>query len=220
MNIYYEEKHSMDVFHDDENIQALVDICLEHYNTFVFDDVIGSITVKNKNSAIKFLNEAENKYGSYYHAHIFLKLKQSILNLFNNPQIKNLKGAFLEVLSFKIFESLFNPHITAKDCKVWIDDVSSDYTVDIAMEYDDSALICECKVPSTKFNWKIFKNMLDIKARSSNYYYAYAITLDIKERMDSKKDRIKRTVLDAKNIDDIICIHRENIGVYNSFLNV
>ena len=66
MNIYYEEQHSMDVFHNNVNVQALVDICLRYYNTSVFDDIIGSITVKNKKSAKKFLDEAEIKYGNYW----------------------------------------------------------------------------------------------------------------------------------------------------------
>lgn len=86
------------------------------------------------------------------------------------------------------------------------------------MEYVDSALICECKVPSTKYNWDIFKNLLDIKSRSLNYYDAYAITLDSQKRMDSKKSRIKYSVDEARNIDDVICIYRETIGDFNSFL--
>lgn len=77
---------------------------------------------------------------------MFLKFKQCILNLFDSSQIKNLKGVFLEVLSFRIFKILFKPHIEAKDCIVLIDDAPSDLTVDIAMEYVNSALICECKV--------------------------------------------------------------------------
>ena len=86
------------------------------------------------------------------------------------------------------------------------------------MEYVDSALICECKVPSTKYNWNIFKNLLDIKSRSLDYYNTYAITLDSKERMDSKKSRIKQNVEEAATIDDVKCIHRETIGDMNSFL--
>lgn len=50
----------------------------------------------------------------------------------------------------------------------------------------DSALICECKVPSTKYKWDIFKNLLDIKSWYLDYYNAYAVTLDSQERMDSK----------------------------------
>lgn len=49
MNISYVENHSMDKFHDDEDIQILVEICLKNYDTFIFDDIIGSITFKNKN---------------------------------------------------------------------------------------------------------------------------------------------------------------------------
>ena len=59
---------------------------------------------------------------------------------------------------------------------------------------------------------------MDIKLRSLDYYNAYAITLDSRERMDSKKSRIKYTVDEAVNIDDVICIYRETIGDFNSFL--
>ena len=41
------------------------------------------------------------------------------------------------------------------------------------MEYAGSALICECKIPSSKFKWDIFKNLLEIKSQSLNYYDAY-----------------------------------------------
>ena len=183
-----------------------------------FDDIIGSITFKNKKSAKKFLDEAEIKYVAPDYASLFLKFKQCILNLFESPQIKNLKGAFLEVLSFRIFKILFKPHVVAKDCRVCIDNIPSDLTVDIAMEYVDSALICECKVPSAKYKWDIFKNLLDIKSRSLDYYNAYAITLDSQERMDSKKSRIQHNVNEARNIGDVICIYRETIGDFNSFL--
>ena len=36
--------------------------------------------------------------------------------------------------------------------------------------------------------------------------------------MDSKKSRIKYTVDEAVNIDDVTCIYRETIGDFNSFL--
>ena len=219
MNIYYEEQHSMDIFHSDVNVQVLADICLKYYDTSIFDDIIGSITVKNKKSARKFLDEAETKYVSPNQARLFLKFKQCILNIFDDLQMKNLKGAFLEVLSFRIFKILFKPHTAARDCNVCIDGIPSDLTVDIAMEYEGSALICECKVPSTKYNWDIFKNLLDIKSRSLDYYNAYAITLDSKERMESKKSRIRYTVDEANDIDDVICIYRETIGDFNSFLS-
>ena len=139
----------MEVFHNNVNVQVLVNICLKYYDTFVFDDIIGSITVKNKELSKKFLDEAEIKYVASDYARLFLKFKRCVLNLFDDPQIKNLKGAFLEVLSFRIFNILFKPHVVAKDCKVWIDGIPSDLTVDIAMEYEYSALFCECKVPST-----------------------------------------------------------------------
>lgn len=53
----------------------------------------------------------------------------------------------MEGLSFKIFELYFNQYGTAEDCNVLIDDFKSDLTVDISMD----GLVCECKVPASKF---------------------------------------------------------------------
>ena len=39
----------MDVFHNNVNVQVLVNICLKYYDTFVFDDIIGSIQLRIKN---------------------------------------------------------------------------------------------------------------------------------------------------------------------------
>ena len=141
-----------------------------------------------------------------YLGNIFNKFEQALLNLFDDSKIKNLKGAFLEVLSFRIFELYYNPYKTAKDCNVLIIDFKSDLTVDIAMEYGDEGLICECKVPSSRFNWNIFKNLLDIKIKSLDYFHPYAVTLDTKQRMDAKKIRIENTVDEACNLDEFFCI--------------
>lgn len=59
---------------------------------------------------------------------------------------------------------------------------------------------------------------MDIKSWSLDYYNAYAITLDSQERMGSKKSRIKYAVDEVGNIDDVICIYRETVGDFNSFL--
>ena len=120
--------------------------------------------------------------------------KRSILNLFNDSQIKNLKGAFLEVLSFRIFETYFKPNLAYTDCNLCIDGWKSQLTVDIAMEFSDFGLVCECKVPSSKFNSDIFYNLLNIRYYSENYFHPYAVTLDCKGRMDSKKHRIEHAI--------------------------
>lgn len=80
------------------------------------------------------------------------------------------------------------------------------------MESDSFALCCECKVPTSKFTWNIFKNLLDIKNQSQNYFSVYAVTLSEHERMDSKKQRINRSVPESIGvIDEVHCITRENL---------
>ena len=87
MDICYDEQHSMEVFHDNVNVQILTDICLKYYNTFVFDDIIGSITFKNKNLAKKFLDEAEMKYVSQVYESGESSGEISLMDLFNNNDL-------------------------------------------------------------------------------------------------------------------------------------
>ena len=216
MNISYEPNFSMRKFHENRHIQILVDICLNNYYNPIFDDIVGAITSPNEESLMYFLNELENRYVGTPNFNIFSTYKFSILMLFKDSQIKNLKGAFLEVLAFKILERHYHPHITCTDCKVLINLWKSDLTVDIAMEYDSLGLCCECKVPTSKFTWDIFKNLLDIKMKSQNYFNVYAITLSDKKRMDAKKRRITEAVEDSIGIiDEVHCITRDSIVNFN-----
>ena len=215
MNISYELNFSMKRFHDDINIQQLVGICLDNYHTTIFDDIVGVMNLP-KEAAFDFLDELENRYMGTPKFQLFSTYKSIFLNLFVNPQIKNLKGAFLEVLAFKILKKYYRPHTTSTDCIICINGWRSNLTVDIAMEYDSSALCCECKVPTSKFDWNIFKNLLDIKMQSQNFFDVYAITLDLKERMDSKKQRIENSVEESRGIiDDVYCIAREDLANFN-----
>lgn len=212
MNISYEPNFSMEKFNNDDRIQNLVNICLDNTHDLVFDDIVGAITLPNENVVIDFFDKLEHKYLSSPNFQLFSKYKSIILSLFRDSQIKNLKGAFLEVLSFKILEKKHNPNIFSTDCKVIIDSWKSNLTVDIAMESDSFALCCECKVPTSKFTWDIFKNLLDIKDKSQNYFSVYAVTLSEQERMDSKKQRINRSVHESIGvIDEVHCITRENL---------
>lgn len=216
MNISYETKNSMEKFHNNENVQELVSLCLDNYHTKIFDDIVGAISSRNKGQAIVFLEELENYYIGTSNFHLFSVYKSIILTLFDDSRIKNLKGAFLEVLAFKILENQYLPHTSYTDCNVWIDGWGSELTVDIAMECGLSGLCCECKVPTSKFTWQIFKNLLDIRSYSNNYFNVFAITLEYKERMDMKKQRIKCAVPEAIGcIDEVNCITRENLGNFN-----
>lgn len=212
MNISYEPHFSMEKFNNDIRIQNLVNICLDNNYGQVFDDIVGAIALPNENAVIDFFDKLEHKYRSAPNFQLFSKYRLIILSLFRDSQIKNLKGAFLEVLSFKILEKQHNPYIFCTDCNVIIDSWKSNLTVDIAMESDSSALCCECKVPTSKFTWNIFKNLLDIKNQSQNYFSVYAVTLSEQERMDSKKQRINRSVPESIGvIDEVHCITRENL---------
>ena len=78
----------------------------------------------------------------------------------------------------------------------------------------DKLIVC---VSFSFFNWNIFKNLLDIKIKSLDYFHPYAVTLDTKQRMDAKKIRIENTVDEACNLDEIIFLYRENMGNFNLY---
>ena len=208
MNIRFIPNKSMKQFHENENIQKLVSICIENYHTSIFDDVILLLSSKHYN---EILQQLEEKYYDTNEFGIFLSYKQCILNIYGDEHVKNLKGAFLEVLSFKIFYNNFNPYYYSNDCLISIDGWQSEKTVDIAMLYNSSALACECKVPASKFNWDIFRNLLEIKLNGD--FDVYAITLDNKIRMDKKIQKIIFNVPECDSLDDILVITRDNFNI-------
>lgn len=168
--------------------------------------------ISSKSKYDKLLFDLERKYYGTDKFEIFKSYKQCILNIYNDESVKNLKGAFLEVLSFKIFYNNFNPYCYSKDCFICIDDWKSEKTVDIVMLYDSSALACECKVPVSKFNSDIFKNLLKINFKGN--FDVYAITLDNKMRMDKKIQKIIFNVPEC-SLDDILVITRDNFNQFN-----
>lgn len=84
------------------------------------------------------------------------------------------------------------------------------------MEYGCSALCCECKVPASRFNWDIFKNLLDIKNQSQNYFNVYVVTLSDQQRMINKKQRINWKIPESIGvINEVHCIARDNLADFS-----
>lgn len=215
MNITYKPNKSMEKFHKDKNIEALISICMINYHNPIFDDIVASISFPNKDLLIEYLDRLEENYINTPKIHVFHEYKELLLNLFENSQVKNLKGAFLEVLSQTIFEYAYRPQIIHNDCIIGIDEWYSDLTVDIAFECSNGGLICECKVPASKFNWDIFRNLLDIYEKSDYYFSPFAVTLNNRESIEIKKERIMNVVAEANNLDEIHIIAREDLSRFN-----
>lgn len=209
MIISYIEHKSMELFHKNNEINVLVSLCMNYCDTTIIDDILALISISTIDIMYEYLEILEIRYINSYLYDIFLKFKQCILLIFDNKHMKNLKGAFLEVLTLAIFEKYYpnNKHYT--DCNVCINDWSSDKTVDIVMECDNSALICECKIPSSKFSWNIFKNLLNIKNNSNGYFSIFISTLANKNRMKNKKQKIINVVDECESLDEIHFITRE-----------
>ena len=175
------------------------------------EDILSLLTVSSKEKLAILLNEFESKHLNDGLYDVFLEYKDIIITLYNAPQFKNLKGAFLEVLSLNIFMDFYDFENISTDCKVEIGSWISKKTVDIAMKCDDSGLVCECKVPSSKFSWEIFKNLLNIKFYSKNYFSLFAIILATRIRMKNKINKIIRTVDECESLDEIHIIAREDL---------
>lgn len=204
----------MEKFHSNDDINSLISICMTNYHNPIFDDIIASITFSNKNQLIEYLNRIERNYIYTSKIHVFHEYKELLLNIFDDSQIKNLKGAFLEVLTQTILECVYHPRIVYNDCVVGIGDWKSDLTVDIAIECISKGLICECKVPANKFNWNIFKNLLDIYEKSNNYFSPFAVTLNNRKSIEIKKERIMNVVPEANNLNEIHIIAREDLSKF------
>ena len=112
----------MELFHKNNEINVLVSLCMNYCDTTIIDDILALISISTIDIMYEYLEILEIKYINSYLYDIFLKFKQCILLIFDNKHMKNLKGAFLEVLTLAIFEKYYpnNKHYT--DCNVCIND--------------------------------------------------------------------------------------------------
>lgn len=149
----------------------------------------------------KFISDFDDFNGIYY------KIRILIENIQNNKDYNNLRGVFLELLTYGYLERKYKTTDLSKECFVKIDNFKSSKTVDVFARCDLKGFICECKVSHNNFDASDISNLNEIYFNSYNILSPYIISLSDKL---SIMDHLNRIVLS----DNSNCIvHLNNIKI-------
>ena len=221
MKIDFYNNDSMTQFHKNEDLINLVNFSLEHIDEDVFDDVLLLITRTSMEKLNIYLEIMEINYIQLNEMELFNLLKKYFLEVYSNKNVPNLRGAFLELLSFYFFRKLYEVYEYSLDCTVCIDDWCSSKTVDIGINCQNFGLVSECKISRKNFNKELIKNLLEIKFKSDDFFKLFIICLDNKRELCLKLREIKRDEREL-NLNQINIVHRENfkdfyLGIYEQY---
>lgn len=194
----------MKKFHEDENLNKLVNICLENKNNQIFFDVVDLISLRDVFAVDSTLNLLAKDYEIKDLKDLFIQYQNCFKRIYGNSTQNNLRGAFLELLAFKIFSEEFDYKDYSMDCNVVIDQWVSRRTVDIGMLCEDHALACESKISDFYFSKEIFENLLEIKSNSDDFFSVCIVTLASKRSITEKIDKIGK---DFENPDELNRVH-------------
>lgn len=213
MNITFNPNNSMEQFHNNENVVHLVNLCLDHVGDELFDDILILIRKSSFKKAEPYLSCFESKYSRSGKIQLFNDLRDTIVNLYSDDHVANLRGGFLELLSSKVFNNLFSVKESSFDCNVIIDSWTYDDTVDIGMKCGSRGLVSECKISRKDIDGGLLRYLLEIKEKSDNYFSLFLITLDNERRLYLKLREIK---ID-EDIQDLIKINIVNRDNFHKF---
>lgn len=213
MNIKFNPQNSMIAFHNSNSVLHLVDLCLNNIESHVFDDILALIKRPNLTKAEKYFDAMRYDYSKKDEMDIFYDLKKTITTIYNHKNMSQLRGAFLEVLSFNIFRRLYPFEEYSVDCNVIVDGWDSQKTVDIGIKCENKGIISECKISRRRFNKKLICKLLEIKSRANDYFSIFLITLEGKSKIYDKLEKISKYNPEL-DLSQIFIVHR---GIFKDF---
>ncbi|WP_407454394.1 hypothetical protein [Methanobrevibacter sp.] len=113
--------------------------------------------------------------------------------IYNESYSSNLRGAFLELLTFKFINKKFNPHQSDLDCYVVTSGIKSERTVDVFALCDNfKGMVCECKISHNNFRDYHISNLNNIFHGSNEILAPYIVTCSSKKLITDKLIKIVR----------------------------
>lgn len=207
------------IFFDNHYLNRLVTLSLENLDNNVFLNIITLITldtidtVENMMPIIK--SDPECSDTTVY---------DDVLNIFKeihkSKHSSNLRGAFLELLTFKFINKKYGPFQLDFDCYVITNGIKSEKTVDVfALCENFQGLVCECKISHNNFKEYHLSNLNTIFYNSNNILTPYIITFSSQNLIE--KILIKIVQDDETNVyvhlNDIHVISNTNIMDFFKF---
>lgn len=197
-------------FFDDVYLNKLVEISLENLDNNVFLNVITLIKMPELDG-IKGIIPQFKLDPDCIDETIYDEILSIVDEIYNNKNSSNLRGTFLELLTFKFINKKFNIVDSNYDCFVKIDDFKSDRTVDVFGLYSNlKGIVCECKLSHNNFKDYHLSNLNNIYNNSNKILFPYVISF-------SNYDMIMGALYKLVEEDNInLDVHMGNIKVISN----
>lgn len=205
INSMHSENHND--FYENQYLNKLVDLSLDNLDNDVFLNIITLIKLPNLESVKKSI-----PYVKLDPECLDVTVYDEIFNLFKEiyaeNYFSNLRGVFLELLTFKFINKKYNPMKSDFDCYVMVDEIKSERTVDVfALCADFRGIICECKISHNNFKYYNLSNLNNLFNNSNKILIPYIITLSTEELIMDKLINIVRE-------------HSTNVDVYLGHIKI
>lgn len=184
---------------EDIHLKNLIHIMIQKENRIKFSDIV--IDLFNLNT-LEDINFYYNNYTIYYDD-IDLKILNKIIFYFKswiskNVNINNLKGAYVELLYFKLVSIKYDNKNIERECYICSKNFRSIKTIDVVISCNPIKFIAsECKFSDKAFTQRDFNNLVNIKNNFKNSTVNLIINNDSKQAHLNIKNRFRK----IKNIN-------------------
>ncbi len=206
-------------FFDNHYLNRLVNLSLENLDNDVFLNIITLITLKSLGQIEQNISLCKAD-PDCLDVTIYNDILSIFEKIFTETSSSNLRGAFLELLTFKFINKKYNPYQSDFDCYVITNGIKSEKTVDVfALCENFQGLVCECKISHNNFKDYHLSNLNNIFHNSNNILTPYIITFSSQNLIE--KILIKIVQDDETNVyvhlNDIHVISNTNIMDFFKF---
>lgn len=177
-------------FFENPQLNQLVDLSLQNLDNDVFLNIITLITLKSLGQIEKNISLCKAD-PDCLDVTIYNDILSIFEKIFTETSSSNLRGAFLELLTFKFINKKYNPYQSDFDCYVITNGIKSEKTVDVfALCENFKGIVCECKLSHTNLKDSHLSNLNKIYHNSEKILVPYIIALSKRELVDEALNQI------------------------------
>ena len=186
MKIETRSQGGMAKFHDNSDIDKLVDLFLTKGSERFLKDLLAFFQFDSKKQAkveqgFAILDKIYSRNLKTKERICYDSMKKYLLNIYKSKDADNLRGAFLEVLIMRNARKKYSPEECHNNCFIIIDEWKSHKTVDVFILCEkQEGIIYECKISVGDFDKSVISNLKEINNKSDNNFQAFFVTLSTK----------------------------------------
>lgn len=198
-----------DNYYNNSDLIKLVELCLDSTSYELIYNVL--LLIKRP----KLSNELLNKFKEnpkLANNTIYDDINQILINIYDDKNIDNLRGTFLELIIYKYLDKKYDITLSkyaeiGYNCFVEINGKRSEKTVDIFALCSLNGFICECKINAYNLDEYDISNLNKLYINSQKILKPHIITLSYNEPI---KEHLTNVI---SNSEDEIWVNTSNIKI-------